>query len=86
MPLSDSHRVTASWDTLLKGASETADSYLHYALRATEELPEGVDRTAVLVAHMRTASEDFRTAAISVAAQQLSDALDNIGDVLRSMD
>jgi hypothetical protein len=73
------HVITASWDVLLRQASSTADTYLVNAIHATENLPEGVDRTAIIVAFMQAAASDFRSASISVAAQTLANELSVIG-------
>lgn len=73
--MSFSHEITASWDRLFDESKENAGSYLHAAIKATEILPKGVDRTALIVAYMHAASSEMRTAAVSVAAQKVSDAL-----------
>ena len=78
-----SHDITAPWDRLFLEARENADTYLRDALYATKELPDGVDRTAVIVAHMRAAQGEFATSARGVAAQRVSEALADIGVALR---
>lgn len=72
------HEITASWDTLLSQSFMTANDALRRAIEATENLPEGVDRTALIVAHMRASSADFQSASISIAAQRLCRSLDDV--------
>ena len=73
-----SREITASWDRLFSESREVADTRLRDAIRATKELPEGVDRTAVIVAHMHTGQAEFFASAIGVAAQKVAESLDDL--------
>ena len=81
-----SHEISASWDRLFTEARENADTYLNDAIRATEFLPTGVDRTAVIVAHMRAAQGEFATTGRSVGAQRIADALNDVALALRALE
>ncbi len=78
-----SHQITASWDALLQQSSMAADERLHKAILATEDLPEGVDRTALIVAHMQAGQSDWMAACIGVAVQNLCNTGDDIGTLIR---
>lgn len=77
------HEISASWDRLFSEARENADARLDDAIRATEDLPEGVDRTAVLVAHMQAAHGEFASSCLSVAAQQLAESISEVAAAVR---
>lgn len=68
----------ASWDTLLRQASMTADTYLKEAKRSLDEL--GLDYTAQDVIALATvAAMDFNTMAQVKANQELlEDAIDKL--------
>ena len=70
------HEISASWDTLLQQASMTSNDFLAAALRATENLPEGVDRTAIIVAHMRASCSDWQAVCFGVGVQKLCFAIE----------
>lgn len=67
-------------------ARENADLYLRDAIAVTDDLPKGVDRTAVIVAHMRAAQGEFATTARGVAAQRIAEALADIAAALRDVE
>lgn len=70
------HEITASWDQLLADSQRSAEAHLSAAICATNDLPDGVDRTAVIVAYMHSASNDWLATSITVAAQRLCNALE----------
>ena len=80
-----SHEISAPWDRLFTEARENADSHLIAAIRATDTLPKGLDRTALAVAHVRAAQFDFATAAQGIAAQKIAEALDGVASALRDV-
>lgn len=51
-----------SLELLVYGACKTADVYLDEALRATSNLPKGLNRTAIIVAFMEAAASDYSNA------------------------
>lgn len=74
----EGQEITAGWTTLLEQASMTADTYLREAIRRIDDqLGKGYarDHPELVAAFMKVASEDLRTSAIGVAAQQIRDAI-----------
>lgn len=78
-----SHEITASWDRLFSESRENADTRLCDALRATEGIPEGVDRTALITAHMRAAQGEFASSCLGVAAQRVADSIELLASAIR---
>lgn len=81
------YQIPASWDRLFDESRENADTRLGDAIRAaikaTKDLPAGVDRAALIVAHMRTAQEEFASACLSIAAQRLADSISEVAAAIR---
>lgn len=80
------HDVAASFDTLMRQATMTVSDFLAFAIRETKEKlePLGMQPTPELIAEvMKAAQEDFRTAMMKLAAQDIRDGLVNIGDAIR---
>lgn len=76
--MSFKHDIEASYDTLFTQATDNASSFLRSAIRATDSLPLGVDRTAVIVAYVNAAASDWRTSGMSVGFQKIEQALDEV--------
>jgi hypothetical protein len=77
--MSYKHHIEASFDTLFIQATDNAGAFTRSAIRATENLPKGVDRTAVIVAYINAAASDWRTSGLTVGLQKLESALDEVG-------
>lgn len=80
------HEITADWNTLsLHADSETEDRFdnaCRQVMSMVRDSPiefTGADVAVLICAHMRSATAEFRTAALSVAAQKISKALECIG-------
>jgi hypothetical protein len=73
------HHIDASFDTLFKQATDNAAEFTRAAIRETERLPEGVDRTAVIVAFINAAASDWRASALAIGCQKIEAALDDLG-------
>lgn len=71
------HEITAGWDTLMKQSKDTAWDYFGEA----HKILEGSDlkyTAADVVALAKVMADDFRTTSIGVAAQKISEALNNV--------
>lgn len=80
------HEITADWNTLsLHADGETKDRFNNACRQVMSEVCDSpikftsADITAMICAHMQSATAEFRTAALSVAAQKISRALECIG-------
>jgi len=81
------HDITADWNTLSLHAD---DENKHRFNNACSQVLNMVDDSeieftssdiaALICAHMRSATEEFKIAAISVAAQKISRALERVGE------
>ena len=81
------HEITADWNTL---SWQTDDEVRHRFDNACSQVMSMVndstvkftsaDITALICAYMQSATAEFRTASINVAAQKISRALEYIGE------
>jgi hypothetical protein len=70
------HRISASWETLLTQAIDTSRTYFSYAKRTLSE--SGLDYTAAdVIALAAIMAEDFKTSSIGVHSQTIADSIDN---------
>ena len=70
------HRISASWETLLTQAIDTSRTYFSCAKRTLSE--SGLNYTAAdVIALAALMAEDFKTSSIGVHSQMLSDSIDN---------
>jgi hypothetical protein len=75
-----STHIHISWDDLQIQVPGTVAFYVDKAIKNTEELPDGVDRTAVVVAMIAASAAEFRTAALVVASQNIATAIEALAD------
>lgn len=77
----DKHEVTADWGEILSQSRITAKMFLEHAIEDLAEIqgtgPDMVDTEYALRLAELTAA-DFRSAAISVGAQQLAKAIESL--------
>lgn len=70
------HRISASWETLLTQAVDTSRTYFSCAKRTLSE--SGLDYTAAdVIALAAIMAEDFKTSSIGVHSQTIADSIDN---------
>ncbi len=72
------HHIDASFDTLFKQATDNAGAFTRAAIRETQDLPAGVDRTAVIVAFINAAASDWRASSLSIGHQKIESAIDEL--------
>ena len=70
------HRISASWETLLTQAIDTSRTYFSCAKRTLSE--SELDYTAAdVIALAAIMAEDFKTSSIGVHSQTIADSIDN---------
>ncbi len=80
------YQITAPWETLMKQAGYTADSYLIAAIDSIDgHLGKGFaeEHPELVIGFMQVAAMDFLTASLGVAAQNI---LEVLRDAMRSAD
>jgi ribonuclease D len=76
------HRISASWEALLTQAVDTSRTYFSCAKRTLSE--SELDYTAAdVIALAALMAEDFKTSAMSVAAQRMSESIEYLGEVIQ---
>ena len=76
------HRISASWETLLTQAIDTSRTYFSCAKRTLSE--SELDYTAAdVIALAAIMAEDFKTSAIGVASQRMSESIEYLGEVIQ---
>ena len=79
------HEITASWQTLLSQAIDTAHDYLRGAVAAIDtQFGDGYAQKhpALVGAFLQAAAIDFHAASVAVKLQEVAQALDAAGDVV----
>ena len=69
------HRIEASWDTLLKQSKDTATDYF-WAAKSTLTDSEMEYTAADVIALAAIMAQDFHSTSMGVAAQKLCDTLE----------
>lgn len=75
-----SHHISISWDALQEQILNVVVDYKNNAISNTEQLPKGVDRTAVVVAMIAASAVEYRTAAMVVASQNIAKVIKDAAD------
>jgi hypothetical protein len=77
--------ITADWHTLLRQASMTSNEYLARAVEHIDDtFGDGYAKRnpALVAAFIRSSSDDFNTASIKLASQDIRDGLIELGRAL----